>query len=71
MYVVLFLSINVLYYVMVHVLCWTPGRVAAAFATANGDPNTILMLVCVCVHTDACPPVLIPVSLSIWSIDTV
>ena len=34
----LFLSISVLYYVMFYVL-WTPGRVAASFATANGDPN--------------------------------
>jgi hypothetical protein len=37
----LFLSIHVLYYVMVHVLCWTPGRVAAAISTANVDPNKI------------------------------
>ena len=37
----LFWSINVLYYVMFHVLCWTPGRGAAAFATANGDLNVI------------------------------
>ena len=28
-----------LYYVIRFV--WTPGRVAAAFATANGDPNKI------------------------------
>ena len=37
----LFLSINVLYYVILYyVSCfvWTPGRVAAVFATANGDP---------------------------------
>jgi hypothetical protein len=34
----LFLSINVLYYVMFHVLCGTPGRVATAFSTANEDP---------------------------------
>ena len=42
--VVLFLSIDVLYYVILHyVSCvvWTPGRVAAAFATANGDSNKI------------------------------
>jgi hypothetical protein len=32
------LSINVLYYVMFQVV-WIPGRVAAAFATANGEPN--------------------------------
>ena len=41
----LFLSINVLYYVMLHVLCWTAGRVVAAFATANGDPNKIHYMV--------------------------
>ena len=35
----LFLSIDVLYYVLCFV--WSPGRVAAAFATANGDPNKI------------------------------
>ena len=38
----LFLSNDVLYYVILYyVSCfvWTPGRVAAAFATANGDPN--------------------------------
>ena len=43
-YVVLFLPINVLYYVILYyVSCsvWTPGRVAAAFATANEDPNKI------------------------------
>ena len=33
------MSIDVLYYVSC--LVWTPGRVAAAFATANGDPNKI------------------------------
>ena len=32
----LFLSINVLYYVV-----WTPVRGVAAFATVNGDPNKI------------------------------
>ena len=38
------LSIDVLYYVIlfcVSCFLWTPGRVAAAFATANGDPNKI------------------------------
>ena len=40
----LFLSINVLNYVILYYalrFMWTPGRVAAAFATANGDPNKI------------------------------
>ena len=40
----LFLSNGVQYYVILYyVSCfvWTPGRVAAAFATANGDPNKI------------------------------
>ena len=40
----LFLSVDVLYYVILYcVSCfvWTPGRVAAAFVTANGDPNKI------------------------------
>lgn len=30
--------LNVMYYVMFPVLVCTPGRVAAAFVTANGDP---------------------------------
>jgi hypothetical protein len=40
----MFLSIDVLYYVILnYVSCivWTPGRVAAASATVNGDPNKI------------------------------
>jgi hypothetical protein len=45
----LFLSIDVLYYVILYYVIlyygscfvWTPGRVVAAFATANGDPNKI------------------------------
>jgi hypothetical protein len=37
----LLLSIDVLYYVMFRVLSGTPGRLAAAFATATGDPNKI------------------------------
>ena len=40
----LFLSNDFLYYVILYyVSCfvWTPGSVAAAFATANGDPNKI------------------------------
>ena len=40
----LFLSIDVLYYVILYYVSyfvWTPGRVAAAFATTNGDPNKI------------------------------
>ena len=40
----LFLSNAVLYSVILYyVSCfvWTPGRVAAAFATVNGDPNKI------------------------------
>ena len=34
----LFLSIDILY---VSYFVWTPGRVAAAFATAYGDPNKV------------------------------
>jgi hypothetical protein len=37
----LFLSIDVLYCHSVEMFVWTPGRVAAAFATDNGDPNKI------------------------------
>ena len=39
----LFLSIDGLYVILYYVSCFvlTPGRVAAAFATANGDPNKI------------------------------
>jgi hypothetical protein len=45
------LSIDVLYYVILdYVSCfvWTPGRVAADFATANGDPNKIPNTKCGC-----------------------
>ena len=35
------MAVDVLYYVMFYVISGPQGRVAAASATANGDPNKI------------------------------